>query len=162
MPLPTTGEMRFSDFGTEFGDTAPYEMSDMYRGGPFVDANISSTSTVKSYGPTEGPFNFVNVYGWRYTPVSGTTGSNLMYWAGAPLFSVTWSTGLVIIPFTVDSGSYSYTTVNAGVPIGSDIWYPVGRRLITFSTVTTNTPVNTSVPTANQIGWTQLRGARNY
>ena len=165
MALPTSGEISFSNFRTEFGDSGEIRMSDMYRGGPFVDATIGGTTTIKSYGPAEGPFASIvpTRYGWE--DLASNYYANTMWWADQALFQISWTGGLKILPVTVESFGFRYRTIGTQPAItesNGDKWYLTTRESITFQTINTTVNVNTNVPTASQIGWNQLRGAINY
>ena len=58
MAIPSSGEIKISEIATEFGDTAPNQMSEYYRGGGLVP-NTPANAAV----PTSGQIAVANFYG---------------------------------------------------------------------------------------------------
>ena len=57
MVLPSSGQISLSNVSTEFEAPAPYKMSDLYKGGQYVDDNAGSTNI-----PTSGELKLSNFY----------------------------------------------------------------------------------------------------
>lgn len=68
MVVVSSGPLSLTEIGTEFGDSAPYVLTDLYRGGSRVP-NISTNVGVAS----GGALNMAGFYGAR-TGVAGTVG----------------------------------------------------------------------------------------
>jgi hypothetical protein len=169
MPLPTSGPINAANFNDEFGQpgTGEISFSEMYRGGPFVDAQTSSTVNQIQLGPVEGPFLSPGTFGWIVQWDPRNLSANALFWNGVVVVTVTLG-GLLFTPFTVNSGSFQYGVGNwSGVDEvdgggRTNRWYPVTRRTRTTVPVTTFTNVNTQVPTTGPISLQNLRGARNF
>lgn len=73
MTLPSSGSISLSDIASEFGVSAPYSLSDFYRGG----ANVPDTPT-NSGVPTSGSISLTDFYGASAAlPASWSTGSDM-------------------------------------------------------------------------------------
>lgn len=83
MALQTSGQISISDIAAEFGASAPYKMSDFYRGGDYVP-DTSANSNV----PTSGAIKASDFYGASnitsddYTLTVGADGSEYGYRSG--------------------------------------------------------------------------------
>lgn len=91
MALPSSGEIKFSQIATEFGDTVPFTMSSWYKGGYYV-SNIPAQNT--------------NI------PTSGTINLKVFLGAQRPSGTAAYTTAQTNTPWTVPSGIFS-VTVNA-------------------------------------------------
>lgn len=58
MAIPSSGEIKISEIATEFGDTAPNQMSEYYRGGGLVPDTPANAAV-----PTSGQITVANFYG---------------------------------------------------------------------------------------------------
>jgi len=103
MAIPGSGQVSISDLATEFGDSAPNQMSEFYRGGSLVP-NTPGNSSV----PTSGQISLSNFYGAQNRSVialnltSDSASSYNVYSNAAP--SPSYSAGATDVTVTVSPG----------------------------------------------------------
>lgn len=137
MAIPSSGEIKISEIATEFGDTAPNQMSEYYRGGGLVP-DVPGNAAV----PTSGQISVANFYGAQnrvavpLTISANTQNYNVYtqataspsYTAGIADVTLTIQPGVLVgssstgtyalnIPSAFDSGD-TVTVVNNGTVIG--------------------------------------------
>jgi hypothetical protein len=167
MPMPFSGAISFDNFRTEWGITGSISMSQMYRGGFYVDATNREYGTFSSY---DGPSGLTDGSG------DIVYGSNLTAWVGRetlssgfydPSYAIWWNDALVLenVPggsTSYDIGGYQY---EEGTYV-SAVDYEAGGFRYAYHSIRrrtyTDVDVNTNVPTSGQIDLQDLYGAQDY
>ena len=122
MPLPSSGTITLTQIQTEFGGSAPTNLTEYYRGGAYVTSNNTNV-------PTSGAIGLTNFYGatrqFAFTISSNQVNANLR----ALAVSAGWDQSAPLVA-TVASGVYINSN-NTGVPAltvnGS---FPAGVQLV--------------------------------
>lgn len=174
--MPSSGEISFANFRSEFNDSGEIRMSDFYRGGPFVDATNTTTTTFIDAGPWssyQGPSGLSSggtgitpppSTAW-YAATSRSTGMvafRRIYWNGVFI----GSPGAFYRYQPGDGYEYQQGSLDSNSTyVDSQYEYrysSVRRRTYSETTTTTTSNVNTQVPTSGTIGMLNMRGARDY
>lgn len=123
MAIKSSGQLSFSEIVAEFADTAPYSMSEFYRGGGKVPTNNTNV-------PTSGAISFSNFYNAvnRIT-VNYTISANTQQATLNPTSFPGYVAGISDITITVNSGIYVWSdsvstpalTINGGLVAGDTI-----------------------------------------
>lgn len=93
MAIQSSGQIKLSEIASEFSDSAPYSMSEFYRGGGKV-ADVALNNNV----PTSGQIKFSNMYG----ATTYTSGSQSYTSAGT--YSLTVPAGVSTMTVSVYAG----------------------------------------------------------
>lgn len=101
MALQTSGPIRGDQIGTEFGDTAPFQLMDMYAGGAYVPAGTTGSSGAI---PTSGIIKYTDFYGSQAAPPELNMVINSVYGGVDP----------VVLP--QPSNEYGWSTVGHNYP----------------------------------------------
>lgn len=144
MTLQASGAISLSDIQTEWSDTGPVSMSELYKDG----GSVGVESSVTTVGSTVGPRGYYFGVG---TNVDGTN----YYWVIGS--SVTWGNSNIGNPGAATefvSGGFRYFRGAFFYNDGSDNFYQVSRRSETTETV------NTDVPTSGTITLSDFYGGR--
>jgi hypothetical protein len=137
--MGTVTQYNLANVQAALGGANPINMSEYYRGGPYVPT--TRTTTV-----SEGPLFQQNVYDWR------EFSSFLdVYWAGTLVYSTSSHSGATSI--AVGSTTYFRGSVMAS-SFGTRL-YQVSRQY------PSTTSINTGVPSSGTISISQLYGAAN-
>lgn len=160
MALQTSGAISLSNLQAEFGGSNPISVSEYYRGGSYVPATISSTSTTNSYS-SNGDLN--SCWWDRYNSGNAHFISADLRINGAWYYCVSGNS------YTVGSSTYSRSSTfridnvtNYGDSCGGSAWnqykFKVWHKV---TTVTNNTSVNTGVPSSGTASFSQYYGGTN-
>jgi hypothetical protein len=125
MPLKTSGELSFTEIASEFFVTAPYRLSDFYRGSlavPDTDLNIGV--------PTSGLISFSDFYGTAYAIPPDIPAGAIVFYSGE----------------TVPSGWQEYTAAEGRFVKGTASTAQIGT--ITEGSMPQGTPQSGSSGTA--------------
>lgn len=146
--LQTSGPITLQDLIDFFGGGS--KLTDFYRGGGLVPSVRSTTSQVVNYGNWSGSFYqpFVGASPRYFYNIGGS-----VYWDDS-LISLNGS-GTGFIPFFITAPSgFQYQRVTVGSePNG------IRRRSYVSFDQTTDTPINTNVPSSGAIKLTDFYGA---
>lgn len=154
--MGTVTQYNLANVRDALGGGNPVYMSNYFRGGPYVPANRTISSTARE--PGSGYFwSGSPMYRWADTPSqvtkNGTVGPQiLLYWAGAIVGNVFTSgaTSLTI-------GSYTYFRGVYQVASGYQNLYSIARTYPSSY----QQAINTGVPSSGTIYLSQLYGAEN-
>jgi hypothetical protein len=123
MAIKSTGQLSFSEIVAEFADTAPYSLSEFYRGAGKVPTNNTNV-------PASGAISFSSFYNAvnRIT-VNYTISSHTQQATLNPTSFAGYVAGISDITITVDSGIYVWSdsvstpalTINGGLASGDTI-----------------------------------------
>lgn len=123
MAIPSSGEIKISEIATEFGDTAPNQMSEYYRGGGLVP-NTPANAAV----PTSGQIAVADFYGAQnrasvpLTISANTQNYNVYTQASASPLYVAGSTDITltiqpgVLVGSSSTGSYALSVPNSFNP----------------------------------------------
>ena len=104
MPVPSSGQIKISEIATEFSDTAPYQMSEYYRGGGFIP-DVAGNASI----PTSGQIGLGNMYGAinRASVALNITANTQNYDVGANAIpSPSYVAGNTDVTVTISPGVY--------------------------------------------------------
>lgn len=123
MAIKSSGQLSFSEIVAEFADTAPYSMSEFYRGGGKVPTNNTNV-------PTSGAISFSNFYNAvnRITAYI-TYSSNQQQITVNPTTAPGYVAGITDVIIQVNSGVYIWSdslstpalTINGGLSAGDTL-----------------------------------------
>ena len=147
MTLQTDGSISFSQIAAEFGDTAPYSMSEFYKGGAKVPSTISTTATqappssngtysdfgdvsgltlVRSTGTSYSTSGLINTTVGSGSSTTATFGSsNRDQLVANTLNNISDNSNNVTVTITGSGGSRTYSTTSSQTALyatGSGTW----------------------------------------
>lgn len=152
MAVVGSGAIRLgADIGGTFGDSAPYSISEFYRGGALVPASIPYTAVAY-----EGPLYDFNAYYWQ---INVADGGISIGWGSPDVFGANVYAGgggfdsISIGGYVYYRGAYQETLDIKG-PVS--YLYAVGR----YYYYTAYETVNTGIPGSGQVRFSQFYGGR--